>query len=141
MTDMTSTADIRQSQGPRRRRPGSSRVVLVTGASSGFGRAIASAAQQKGHRVYGTSRRPDSGQSSVPMLTLDVGSDESVQRCVDEVLTAEGRLDVLVTNAGVGLRGALEGTSIEEAAWRMDTNVFGVPQDRDVSGPTCWPGT
>ncbi len=126
MTDTTSTATSRQTRRQRRARPGTPRVVLVTRASSGFGRAIAHAAQQAGHRVYGTSRRPDSRQSSVPMLSLDVGSAESAQRCVDEVLAAEGRLDVLVNNAGFGLSGALEDTSIEEASWQMDTNVFGV---------------
>jgi NAD(P)-dependent dehydrogenase (short-subunit alcohol dehydrogenase family) len=60
------------------------------------------------------------------MLALDVGSDESVQRCVDEVVAREGRVDVLVNNAGAGLSGALEDTSIEEAAWQMDTNLLGV---------------
>lgn len=103
-----------------------SRVVLVTGASSGFGRAIAEAAHRGGHRVYGTSRRPDGVDSAVPLLSLDVGSEESAHRCVQEVASREGRLDVLVNNAGVGLSGALEDTSIDEAAAQIDTNLLGV---------------
>ena len=126
MTDTTTRTDTRPRPRPGRRPPRTPRVVLVTGASSGFGQAIAHAAQQAGHNVYGTSRRPDRRQSPVPMLPLDVGSEESVQRCVDAVLAAEGRVDVLVNNAGAGLSGALEDTSIEEAAWQMDTNVYGV---------------
>jgi NAD(P)-dependent dehydrogenase (short-subunit alcohol dehydrogenase family) len=128
MTDLSHAAPSSPASRRRRstRRPGTPRVVLVTGASSGFGRAIAAAAQQAGHRVYGTSRHPRSTQESLPMLTLDVRSDDSVQRCVDDLLAREGRLDVLVNNAGVGLAGALEDTATDEAVWQMDTNVFGV---------------
>ena len=127
MTDATRVARTRRLHS-RRDDPATDRppVVLVTGASSGFGREIAQAALSAGHVVYGTSRRPEAAHVPFGLLALDVRSDESVQRCVDEVVAREGRIDVLVNNAGFGLSGALEDTSAEEAAWQMDTNVLGV---------------
>jgi len=103
------------------------RVVLVTGASSGIGAAIARHLATIGYRVFGTTRAttPGSG-SSVEMLTLDVDDDMSVQRGIESVLRAAGRLDVVINNAGCELAGAIEDTSIEEARAQMETNFFGV---------------
>jgi NAD(P)-dependent dehydrogenase (short-subunit alcohol dehydrogenase family) len=108
-----------------------SRVVLITGASAGFGRACAQHLGRLGHRVYGTSRRaecPDPAELRSPPLVLpmDVCDDDSVQRAVDFVLKQEGRIDVVVNNAGVGLAGAVEDTSVEEARALFETNFFGV---------------
>lgn len=103
----------------------SPRVVLVTGASSGFGRCIARTLAERGNRVYGTSRTPAGDDGSVRMLALDVASDDSVRRCVEALLAAESRIDVLVNNAGVGLCGSVEDTELDEIRWQMETNFFG----------------
>lgn len=108
-----------------------SRVVLITGASSGLGGACAEHLARLGHRVYGTSRRaafPDSADpsSSPVMLPMDVCDDDSVRGAVDFVLQQQGRIDVVVNNAGVGLAGAVEDTSVEEARALFETNFFGV---------------
>jgi len=108
-----------------------SKIVLITGASAGFGRASAEHLVRHGHRVYGTSRRaefPDSDgpSSSLQMIPMDVCDDDSVRRAVDFVHEREGRIDVVVNNAGVGLAGAVEDTSIEEAKALFETNFFGV---------------
>ncbi|WP_163999216.1 SDR family oxidoreductase [Pyxidicoccus caerfyrddinensis] len=100
------------------------KVVLVTGASSGLGRATAARLVQRGHRVYGTSRQP-AGETDWPMLTLDVCSDGSVEACVGEVLAREGRIDALVNNAGYAFIGAVEETRLEDARAQLETNFFG----------------
>jgi NAD(P)-dependent dehydrogenase (short-subunit alcohol dehydrogenase family) len=101
------------------------RVVLVTGASSGLGQCIARTLAARGHRVFGTSRKPVADDGAVRMLALDVDDDASVSRCVGAVLAAEQRIDVLVSNAGVGLCGAVEDSALDEIRWQMETNFFG----------------
>jgi NAD(P)-dependent dehydrogenase (short-subunit alcohol dehydrogenase family) len=103
------------------------RVVLITGASSGIGQACARHLARQGYRVFGTSRRPE-GVTGEPfeMIPMDVTDDDSVRRGVEEVLRRAGRLDVLVNNAGFGIAGAVEDTSVEEAREQMETNFFGV---------------
>jgi len=103
-------------------------VVLITGASSGIGRCCAEHLHGRGFRVYGTSRRaPESGDGSAGfrMIGMDVTSDESVRRAVELVLAQEGRIDVVLNNAGDGIAGAVEDTSIEEAKQQFETNFFG----------------
>src|SRR4051794_6779176 len=92
-------------------------VALVTGASSGIGEATAHRLAQAGCKVYGTSRRgAQAGKRSFEMLPLDVTSDESVEAAVKNVLGLEGRIDLLVNNAGFGVApGAAEESSIEQA--------------------------
>jgi short-subunit dehydrogenase len=103
------------------------KTVLVTGASSGIGAAVAHAFHRRGFMVFGTSRSADPGTvREFPMLKLDVNSDASAKACVDGVLARAGRLDVLVNNAGYALAGAAEETSIEEAKEQFETNFFGV---------------
>jgi len=107
------------------------KVILVTGASSGIGRACAERLAHLGHRVYGTSRRAPFPPAPAPpgaptMLPLDVDQDESVQRAVSFIIEQAGRLDVVVNNAGFGIGGALEDCSIEEARALFETNFFGV---------------
>lgn len=102
------------------------KVVLITGASSGIGQACAELLGAAGHTVYGTSRQRQPDGARHKMLTLDVTDDGSVQRAVESVLAAEGRLDVVVNNAGFVLAGAVEDVSVEEARRQLDTNFFGV---------------
>lgn len=88
-------------------------VALVTGASSGIGRSTAGALHKAGYRVFGTSRRPASESTDgVAMLTCDVTNDASVAKLVDDVLGKAGRIDLLVNNAGVGLLGGAEESSM-----------------------------
>jgi NAD(P)-dependent dehydrogenase (short-subunit alcohol dehydrogenase family) len=101
-------------------------VALVTGASSGIGRATAQLLAQRGFRVFGTSRQPEPDASlEYAMLPLDVRSEESVRAAVQAVLDQAGRIDVLVNNAGYGQFGAVEENTIAEAQAQFDTNVFG----------------
>ena len=102
-------------------------VALVTGASSGIGHATAKALQNSGFRVFGTSRRAVTGRSDgVTMLACDVTDDASVAKMVDDMLAEAGRIDVLVNNAGVGVIGGAEESSIAQAQALFDVNVFGV---------------
>ena len=107
------------------------RVVLITGASSGIGRACALYLAERGFRVYGTSRRAaleagDMPLGAISMLTVDVTCDRSVEQGIEAVLSREGRLDIIVNNAGMGIAGPVESTSIEEARRQLEVNFFGV---------------
>ena len=103
-------------------------IVLITGASSGIGRAAAKLFAERGYRVFGTARRPVGPQSDrgIEMLAMDVRDQVSVKRTVAEVLDKAGRIDVLVNNAGYTVFGSVEETSPEEAQAQFDTNVFGI---------------
>lgn len=104
-----------------------SKVVLITGASSGIGKRTAEYLVEQGYRVFGTSRNPKAPESNgVTMLALDVTEDTSVQACVEAVVEQAGRIDVLVNNAGVEFFGALEESTIDEYKWLFETNVFGL---------------
>ena len=104
------------------------KIILITGASSGIGQATARLLAQRGHQVFGTSRKPANAKkiANVEMIALDVCNDDSVTACVKTVLDQAGRLDVLVNNAGYELAGALEELSLEEAKAQFETNFFGV---------------
>lgn len=103
-------------------------VALVTGASSGIGEATARKLAAAGYVVYGTSRRgAQEGQSPFPMIALDVTRDDSVQAAVDELIGHEGRIDLLVNNAGFGIAPAsFEESSLAQAQALFDTNFFGI---------------
>lgn len=105
-----------------------SKIALVTGASSGIGEVTAERLAKAGYKVYGTSRRgARAGQRSFEMLPLDVTSDQSVEGAVKEVMRLDGRIDLLVNNAGFGVAPAgAEESSIEQARSIFDTNFFGV---------------
>jgi NAD(P)-dependent dehydrogenase (short-subunit alcohol dehydrogenase family) len=105
-----------------------SKVVLVTGASSGIGQAVASVLAAKGHIVFGTSRFVQNGvqRNGYTMVRMDVTDEKSVAECVKYMMEKSGRLDVLVNNAGLGLVGPVENISDAEAREIFDTNVFGV---------------
>src|SRR5437773_9123362 len=104
------------------------KTALVTGASSGIGAATAERLATAGYKVHGTSRRgAQAGQRSYEMLPLDVTSDESVQAAVTEVMRVDGRIDLLVNNAGFSVAPAgAEESSIEQAWSIFDTNFFGI---------------
>jgi NAD(P)-dependent dehydrogenase (short-subunit alcohol dehydrogenase family) len=104
------------------------KIVLITGASSGIGRATAELLASRGYRVFGTARDPDTVAPvrGVELLPLDVRDDASVASSVEAVLGQTGRIDVLVNNAGYSVVGAIEETSASEAQALFDTNVFGV---------------
>ncbi|MBI6618281.1 MULTISPECIES: oxidoreductase [Pseudomonas] len=103
-------------------------VALVTGASSGIGEAIAKALVTAGYQVYGTSRRGTrADHQTYAMLALDVTDDASVEAAVAQLLRLEGRIDLLVNNAGFGLApAAAEESSIEQAKAIFDTNFLGI---------------
>ena len=103
-------------------------VVLITGASSGIGKTCAEHLHARGYRVYGTSRRAAPGPSSdgFQLIAMDVTSEDSVAQAIQVILSREGRLDVVFNNAGDGIAGSVEDTSIEEARQQLDTNFFGV---------------
>src|SRR5499426_531701 len=105
---------------------GPRRVVLITGASSGIGRATAELLATRGHRVFGGVRAPATTLAGVELVPLDVRDEASAKACVDEVRSRAGRIDVLINNAGVNLVGAVEETSIGQAQALFDTNVIGV---------------
>lgn len=104
------------------------KVVLVTGASSGIGRAIATLLQQTGYRVFGTKlpSEPELQHIQFECLDLDVTDEDSVLDCVEYVINKAGRLDILVNNAGAALVGAVEETSLEEARWQLEVNFWGL---------------
>jgi NAD(P)-dependent dehydrogenase (short-subunit alcohol dehydrogenase family) len=103
-------------------------IALVTGASSGIGEATSQRLAKAGYKVYGTSRQGiQKGQRAFEMLPLDVTSDASVEAAVKELIRLEGRIDLLVNNAGIGVApAAAEESSIEQAKAIFDTNFFGL---------------
>lgn len=102
------------------------KVVLITGGSSGIGKAVGVFLTQKGFKVYGTSRNPKNyPNSTFPLVALDVRDTQSIHSAVQEVLDNEGRIDVLINNAGVGITGPLEEIPKEEIINNFQTNVFG----------------
>jgi NAD(P)-dependent dehydrogenase (short-subunit alcohol dehydrogenase family) len=107
---------------------GPTRVVLITGASSGIGRATAELLAARGYKVFGGVRAPTSTRplAGVELVPLDVRDDVSVKACIEKVRSRAGRIDVLINNAGVNLVGAVEETSISQAQALFDTNVIGV---------------
>ena len=106
------------------------KVILVTGASSGIGFDAAEAFARQGHRVYAAARRvermePLKALGVVP-LRMDVTDEASLEAGVRTVLEAEGRIDALVNNAGYGYFGAIENVPLEEARRQLEVNVFGL---------------
>jgi len=101
------------------------RNVLITGASSGIGRACGLYLHEHGFRVYGTSRRGSFDGNPFAMLQMDVSDDASIQHGVDTIIKRDGRIDIVVNNAGIAIAGPLESTSISEAQHQLDINFFG----------------
>jgi len=107
-----------------------SKAVLVTGCSSGIGRATAERLAGKGWTVYASARKPDAiaylGGAGCKLLACDVSSEESVRGAVAEVEAAEGAVGALVNNAGFGLEGPVEEVPIDEWRRQFETNLFGM---------------
>ncbi|MFC4818236.1 SDR family oxidoreductase [Flavobacterium sp. GCM10023249] len=103
-----------------------SKVVLITGGSSGIGKSIGEFLHQKGFTVYGTSRNPERITNSVfPLLALDVRNVETIQQAVNQIIAKSGRIDVVINNAGVGITGPIEEIPTEEIKNNFETNLFG----------------
>ncbi|MBJ2124908.1 SDR family oxidoreductase [Flavobacterium sp. IB48] len=103
-----------------------SKVVLITGGSSGIGKSIGEFLHQKGFVVYGTSRNPDKVLNSVfPLVALDVRNSDSIKTAVAKIIATSGRLDIVINNAGVGITGPLEEIPTEEIRNNFETNFFG----------------
>ncbi len=105
------------------------KAALVTGGSSGIGRAAAEALARRGFRVYEISRheqKPEDENKAVWHITGDVTDDDSLKRAIDLIMAREERLDVVVNNAGFGISGGVEFTETEDARRLMDVNFFGM---------------
>lgn len=117
-----------------------SKVILITGASSGIGFDAAQTLARQGHKIYAAARRTELMEplkaDGITPLSLDVTDEESMQRCVQAVLDKEGRIDVLVNNAGYGWFGAIETTPMEEARRQQEVNVFGLARMCQLVLPT-----
>lgn len=103
-----------------------SKVVLITGGSSGIGKSIGEFLHNKGFIVYGTSRNPERVLKSVfPLVALDVRDTSSIQAAVAQIISISGRLDIVINNAGVGITGPLEEIPSEEIRNNFEINLFG----------------
>src|SRR5260370_14576377 len=112
-----------------------SKTILITGASTGFGRDTAETLAKAGHTVYASMRDPkgknkthadELSKRGIKVVDLDVNSDDSVDKAVSEVLKSAGKIDVLVNNAGIGSAGVTEAFTAEQAKVVFDTNVIGL---------------
>ena len=100
-------------------------VILITGISSGFGLEMARRLQADGHTVYGTVRRDVTQLEGVRYLKADVGSEADAIQAVNAVIDEQGRIDVLICNAGMGIGGPAEFASEQDIRLQMDTNFMG----------------
>lgn len=111
-----------------------SKVIFITGASGGFGKAFVQRLVRTGYRIFGTSRHPEKVkiddlegyQDSFSLIEMDVNSSLSVKRALNKVLKMTNRLDVVINNAGYALAGSIEDTTIQEVKNIFNTNFFGV---------------
>jgi short-subunit dehydrogenase len=105
------------------------KVILITGASAGMGKDFAQSLVKDGHVVYGAARRvekmKDIEKLGVRILEMDVTKDASMTKGVETILKNEGRIDVLINNAGFGSYGAIEDVSMDDACYQLEVNVFG----------------
>ena len=101
-------------------------VILITGITSGFGRAMARQLSLDGHKVYGTYRKDSERIPGVTYLKADVQDQDSLKNAVNRVMELEGRIDTVISNAGMGIGGPLEFTSTDDAQRQMDVNFMGM---------------
>jgi NADP-dependent 3-hydroxy acid dehydrogenase YdfG len=118
----------------------SNKVILLTGASSGIGYDTAVALAQQGHKVYAAARRVERmeplRQYGIVPLKMDVTDEESMKTGVKTLLDAEGRIDVLINNAGYGYFGAIENVPMDDARNQLEVNVFGLARLCQLVLPT-----
>ena len=100
-------------------------VIIITGASSGFGKATAEMLAAKGNTVYGLCRRRVIAESNIKYYQCDVRDRENIRAVVEQIVAEQGRVDVLINNAGMGIGGALELATEEEIDLQMGTNFMG----------------
>jgi short-subunit dehydrogenase len=121
----------------------SSKIVLITGGSSGIGKSIGEFLSEKNYKVYGTSRKPGKiNDLAFELVPLDVTKKETITSAIRYIIQKEGRIDVLINNAGVGITGPIEETPEEEIKKAFETNYFGplnvtkavLPQMREQGG-------
>lgn len=109
-----------------------SKVIVITGASSGMGKSAALRLLKEGHIVYGLARRIDNMKEIVDSggraLKLDVTSSDQIKKVIDDIISEQGRIDVLWNNAGYSVMGAVEDVSLEDARRQFDVNLFGVSE-------------
>lgn len=101
------------------------KVILVSGASKGLGRAAAQALHAQGHRVYGTSRDPSGYKVPFPLLAMDLEDPASMEAAVQRVIKEEGHIDVVVANAGSGMAGSVEDSTMAEINGQMQVLFTG----------------
>lgn len=116
------------------------KVALITGASSGMGKSTAQILHNQGYTVYGAARRTDEMNDlkakGIKVIALDLLNDESMVKAVNTILNNEGRIDVLINNAGYGSYGAVEDVPMEEARRQFEVNLFGMA--REAKNTLAW---
>ena len=116
------------------------KVILLTGASSGIGYDTAEALAKQGHKVYAAARRVERmeplRQYGVEPLSMDVTDEQSMVQGVQAILDREGRIDILINNAGYGYFGAVENVPIEDARNQLEVNIFGLARLCQLVLPT-----
>jgi len=101
------------------------KIILITGISSGFGKETARLLAERGYIVYGTVRRKSETTGTVNYLTMDLTDIASIKKAVLLVVEKEGRIDILINNAGMHTGGPIETSSAENIKLQMDTNFMG----------------
>lgn len=112
------------------------RIVLITGTSGGIGLAAAKLFFAKGDRVYGLSRRP-CPEAGIESICADVTDEAAVRNAIKTVVSREGRLDVLICNAGFGISGAVEFTAYADTKRQFDVNFSALPTAYVRPCPKC----
>lgn len=116
------------------------RIALVTGASSGIGEEIARSMRAEGFTVYAAARRVERIKpleaEGIKVVRLDLTDESSIEACVDTIIAAEGRIDVLVNNAGYPSYGAVEDVPLEDARHELEVDVFGPARLTQLILPT-----
>ena len=106
------------------------KVMLVTGASAGIGREVAILLAAEGHRVYAAARRlhrmQDLAEHGIVPVEMDVAKEDDNERAVSRIVDEEGRIDVLINNAGFGLYGPVEDIPLDDARYQFEVNLFGL---------------
>ena len=107
-----------------------SKVALVTGASSGMGKEFARRLNAQGYKVYGAARRLEKMEElkklGIVPVKMDITDQKDIDAVSDKILSEEGRLDVLINNAGFGLYGSVEEISLADARYQFEVNFFGL---------------
>jgi NAD(P)-dependent dehydrogenase (short-subunit alcohol dehydrogenase family) len=102
------------------------KIILITGVSSGFGKETSRLLAEAGHTVYGTVRRDYEADRSVHLLNMDLTDIDSINRAVETIICEEGRIDVLINNAGMHSAGPVETTPDDLVKLQIDTNLMGM---------------